>query len=40
MTVVGSGVDFPACRPILKRKYIGGSWHALAGLGMSSERLR
>lgn len=37
MTVVGSGVVFPICRPILSRKYIGGSWQARAGLGISSK---
>lgn len=37
MTVVGNGVVFPICRPIRKRKYIGGSWQARAGLGISSK---
>lgn len=36
ITVVGSGVDFPLWRPIRSRRYIGGSWHARAGLGISS----
>lgn len=37
ITVGGKGVVFPSVLPILKRKYIGGSWHARAGRGMSSE---
>lgn len=36
ITVVGSGVVLPICRPIRSRKYIGGSWQARAGLGISS----
>lgn len=37
ITVVGNGVVFPIWRPILSRKYIGGSWQARAGLGISSK---
>jgi hypothetical protein len=40
ITVVGKGVDFPNCLPILKRKYIGGSWQARAGLGINSVELK